>query len=191
MACTEVSTQSEFQAAIGRGDCVHVHQGNWTASGSAQVTASRYVAVTTHGTRVRVVGGFVIETPLLDTAEKWCEFHGVEVKRGIAILFKAVEDDWRGSHKTAVTYKPGSVPKAPDWDGGVVECGGGLHFSPRPVMALQFCPEATKYVACPVRLSEIVMHPNGQYPEKVKAPGCCGKVYEVNIDGERIKAAKS
>ena len=40
----------------------------------------------------------------------------------------------------------------------VAECGGGLHFAGSPVAALEFNETATRYVACPVRLDEIVVH---------------------------------
>lgn len=50
--------------------------------------------------------------------------------------------------------------------------------------------QATRFVACPVKVSEIAVHPNGMYPDKVKAPGCVGKVWECDIDGERLKEAK-
>lgn len=52
-------------------------------------------------------------------------------------------------------------------------------------------PGATKFVACPVALRDIVVRENPQYPTKVKARKCCGLVYEVTIDGERIDRANS
>ncbi len=30
------------------------------------------------------------------------------------------------------------------------------------------------------------VHPNAIYPSKVKAPGCCGPVYEVDIRGQLV-----
>jgi len=58
-------------------------------------------------------------------------------------------------------------------------------------MALSFNHQATKYVACPVRLKDIAVHPEGMYPEKVKAKGCAKPVFEVNIDGEPISAKQT
>jgi hypothetical protein len=74
---------------------------------------------------------------------------------------------------------------APDWDGGKEECGGGLHFSPRPSAALAFDNLATRFIACPVLLKEIKVHSNATYPEKVKAPRVYKPCYEVDIDGNK------
>lgn len=54
-------------------------------------------------------------------------------------------------------------------------------------MAKEFDPSSTRFVACPVRLADISVHPNGDYPNKVKARAVSGKVYEVDEDGDRIK----
>src|SRR5207237_6599225 len=105
-------------------------------------------------------------------------FHGVEVKDGVAFLYKAVDEDFRSMYGT--NYAPGAEPQAPDWDGGDAECGGGLHFSPKPAIALRFQPEAAHFVACPVRLEDIVLHDRPLYAEKVKAKGVCGPVFEVD-----------
>lgn len=55
------------------------------------------------------------------------------------------------------------------------------------MMARSFNDAATKYVGCPVALADIAVHPDGCYPEKVKARGCCAPVFEVDEDGERIQ----
>ena len=150
------------------------------------IKASADVAVAYSG-KVAVEGaGFVREYKKPQTAEEWCAHYGVEVTDGVAVLFKALEEDWRGSHKTKVTYEPGSIPAAPDWD-PEPECGGGLHFSPRPIFALDFCERATRFVACPVSVAEIVVHPDGQYPAKVKAPRCAAPVWEVTRWGARVE----
>jgi len=54
-------------------------------------------------------------------------------------------------------------------------------------MTREFHGGATKFLACPVVLSDIAVHPNGDYPQKVKARGCCGETYEVDIDGKRVE----
>jgi hypothetical protein len=103
-------------------------------------------------------------------------------------LFKAVGDNFispKGGN-----YTPGTIPSAPDWDGGKIECGGGLHFSPAPRMARVFNDSAKRYVACPVALADIVVHPDGDYPEKVKSRGCCAPVWECDIDGKPEAKAK-
>ena len=52
----------------------------------------------------------------------------------------------------------------------------------------RFPPRGAKmrFVACPVRLADIVVHPNGIYPDKVKASGVCAPVYEVDQDGAPV-----
>ena len=87
-----------------------------------------------------------------------------------------------------MSYAPGSTPEAPDWD-PVPECGSGLHFSFHPGAAKSFDDLATRYVGCPIRVSDIVVHPDGDYPGKVKAPRCAAPVYEVDHDGHRIEVA--
>lgn len=66
-----------------------------------------------------------------------------------------------------------------------------MHFSPHPVMALRFCPTATHYVACTVALAEIVVHPDGDYPEKCKAPRVIAPIFEVTIDGKPLVGEQS
>ena len=156
------------------------------ASGSATVRASKFVGITIHGKDVKSRGGRVIRIPVIETASAWFEFYGVNPKNGVAVLFKAVGKDFKS--KRGMLYAPGSKPKAPDWDGGEEECGGGLHFSPHPFMALKFDYDAVKFVGCPVKVSEIVVHKKAQYPDKVKAPRVFGPCFEVDIDGNPIKA---
>ena len=118
------------------------------------------------------------------TAEEWCDYYGVAVKDGIATLYKALDENFVSPH--GISYAPGAMPVAEDWDGGARECGGGLHFSPTPAMARAFNAKAKRFCACPVRLAGIAVHSDGGYPEKVKARGVCAPCYEVDEDGERI-----
>ncbi len=160
------------------------------AGGSATVRARPHTPVikSARATDVTISGGVVIDIPVPTTATEWCDFHGVELRDGdeVAILFKALGDDLVASHDFA--YEVGKTPAAPDWDGGVAECGAGLHFSPTPWQALQFRRDATRFLACPVRVADIVVHPDGMYPQKVKAPGCCEPIWEVDIDGKAVEA---
>jgi len=158
-----------------------------TASGSSQVRASRGVAVTVHGTNVKRRGGVLIRVPKIRTAAEWCEWYGVAVKRGVAVLFKGVDANYDSPHKA--NYAPGTVPAAADWDGGKAECGGGLHFSPTPAHTFWFVTDAVKFVACPVRLKDIIVHKDAEYPQKVKAPRCCAPVWECDINGKPVAPA--
>ena len=145
-----------------------------------------------HGSSSKISGGRILEMHIPSSAEQWCEFYGVEVVEGNAILFKAVNGDRFLSHNHTpegkkISYAPGEKPEAPDWDAGAAECGGGLHFAPHPVMAEDFNGGADRFAACPVPLSEICVYPDGRFPEKVKArrvvePGC----WEVDRDGKAV-----
>ena len=152
-----------------------------SASGSATVSASRFVAVSKQiGHTEKIVGGKVIKIIAPKTALQWLSFYGVEVKNGVAVLFKGVSVDFKSNHN-GFEYKPGTTPIAPDWDGGEKECGGGLRFSPRPFMALQFYPEAKRFIACPVRVKDMrAPKPDDDYPNKIKSKGCCAPVWEVD-----------
>jgi hypothetical protein len=152
-----------------------------------EVATGSTVVVMRHATTAIVENGsVVIDVPPVTTAQAWCDYYGVEVKDGVAIVYKAVRDSYCSSH--GLLYAPGSAPTAPDWDGGKEECGGGLHFSPRPVAAKGFDPDATKFLACPVALVDMrAPAANDAYPSKIKARGCCGPVREVTLWGEPVE----
>lgn len=187
-AALQTATKADFIVCRGNGVFWLYGSAQVTAYDSAQVTASKFVAVTTHGTHVGVTGGQVIAVSELASIDDWLEFHGVEVAgdgiERVAVLFKAVRADYRSSH--GFLYAPGTTPAAPDWDEGKAECGGGLHFCANPVDALGFDSEATRFLACPVLVSEIAWHANAMYPNKVKARAICQPLWECDINGNRI-----
>src|SRR3990167_2542901 len=153
--------------------------------GSSHARASKYAVLHIHGKFAKAVGGVKIKVPVPTTAKDWCAFYGVTVKAGLAILFKAVRDDFRSAHGTL--YAPGSTPKAEDWDGGKAECGGGLHFSFHPSAAKDFDSEATRFVACPVLLKNIKVYRSADYPGKIKAPQVDAALWDCGEDGKPIK----
>jgi hypothetical protein len=159
------------------------------ARGSSHVEATKYVAVHRHKrSNATISGGVIIEVPKPKTATEWCDYYGVPVERETVTLYKALNANLEAPYN-GFRYELGTKPQAPDWDGGKAECGGGLHFSPAPALALQWYSERdVRFVACPVRLKDIVVHENPQYPSKVKAPGVYGPVYEVDRHGERMMA---
>jgi len=131
--------------------------------------------------------GQVISVTPVTTPEAWCEYYGIAVSDGVAVLFKGVDAKYR-SPRGAV-YAPGTTPEAIDWDGGMVECGGGLHFSPSPRSTLEFATDAVKFVACPVRLSD--MRPPKEtdlYPAKIKARCVACPCFEVDRWGDPVAA---
>ncbi|ENN89120.1 hypothetical protein RHSP_82707 [Rhizobium freirei PRF 81] len=139
-----------------------------------------------HGPAKEISGGNILEANKPSTADEWCDHYGVDVIDGVATLFKAVDDDYSTSRarQKDISYAPGQIPVAPDWDGGLEECGGGLHASPHPRMALEFNIGAKKFVGCPVKLEDISVHPNGSMPQKVKFRGCCSPCFEVDRNGK-------
>lgn len=118
------------------------------------------------------------------SVEEWCRIYGVVICNGVVVLYKAVDENFR-SPKGGI-YVPGTIPIADDWDGGVKECGGGLHFCARTLLSRTFFNEATKFVACPVRIEDIAIHPQAEFPHKVKARCCCGPVVEVDENMKEI-----
>jgi hypothetical protein len=157
------------------------------ARGRAQIEATDGVAVMRHGPGAVVSGTGVTEATRPGSPEEWCAYYGIPVENGVAIFYKAVDENFDSYH--GGSYRPGSEPSAPDWDGGEQECGGGLHFSPRPTFALAAPADDMRFVACPVRLEDIAFHPGGVYPDKVKARRLCAPIYEVHEDGTAVEPA--
>jgi hypothetical protein len=114
---------------------------------------------------------------------EWCKVFDLPIEGEYVTLYKALDKDFCSRWRN-FCYLPGTTVEAPDWDPNI-ECGGGLHFSPSPRMAKEFNPAATKFVACKVKLSEVLVHPEGVYPEKVKAPRVY-EIFEVDIEGNRL-----
>jgi hypothetical protein len=132
--------------------------------------------VVDRGGRFNIPGAHLLTVPDLDSAEVWLDYHGVEVKRGKAVLFKAVDDGFKSGYD--FDYTPGTKPKCPDFkdhDG----CGNGLHLCAAPSVSAGYFAGATKYLACTVKVSEIVVIDNS----KVKVPAI-HKIEECDFDGE-------
>lgn len=126
----------------------------------------------------------------VSTPKKWCEYYGVEYDDTYALVFKAVGPNFATTQR-GFAYVPGTTPSAPDWDGGEQECGRGLHFSPSPGHAEYFHDSlvTVRFVACPVLLTEVAVHPDGDYPEKVKAPRVALPCWEVDRGGKPVEGA--
>lgn len=112
----------------------------------------------------------------------WCEYHGVTVKRGIATVYKAVNDKWTTDRGT--DYSPGSKPSCDDFK-DTDACGNGLHFGPTPVHALAYNGDATKFIAVGVRVSEL--RPINFGTPKCKAPRVVRACVEVDINGKPVE----
>ena len=153
------------------------------AYGSASVSASKYVAVHRLSMRSTIDGGVVITPPDLTDAKSWCDYYGITVSRGFAVLYKGVNAEFISDHGTS--YAPGSKPAAPDWNDRN-ECGGGLHFSPSPHLTRVYCDPA-RFVAVKVKVSELVPIGTEGSSDKVKAPRCA-VLYECDEDGNEIRS---
>jgi len=151
---------------------------------SVRAGCSALVRLATDAVNVSVASGSVQRMEHPATASGWCDMFAATVVDGVATLYKAVDDEYRSGRGFA--YRPGTVPVAPDWDEGKAECGGGLHFCATPRLAKAFCTTATRYVACPVKLTDMAVVKTPQYPSKVKAKGCCSPTWEVDIDGNPL-----
>ncbi|GMW02615.1 MAG: hypothetical protein AMXMBFR84_37510 [Candidatus Hydrogenedentota bacterium] len=136
------------------------------------------------GKGAKITGGKKTRVKIT-TPSEWCLYYGVKVKNGMALLYKALDDNFMSPH--GMSYAPGTTPVAPDWDGGKRECGLGLHFSPRPAMAREFNDAATKYCGCWVKLTDMAIHPNGDSPQKCKARAVAKSCFEVDEDGEPME----
>ena len=123
---------------------------------------------------------------ILTTPLDWCDFYGVAVDdAGVATVFKGVRDCFGSFHDRDFKWTPGTAPKAPSFDDK--ECSYGLHFSPTPRHTLTHNSDAKRFVACPVRVSDMLVFFEGQFPHKCKAPELAAPCWEVDIDGNRIE----
>ena len=148
----------------------------------SKINASKFVAVHLHSKNVSVEGGIVIDVTEVDaTAASWCDYHGLQVEDGKAVLYKAVNDLWSTSR--GFIYKPGRTVTAPDWR-DTDECGGGLHFSPSAAQAKTYNTSATRFVAVAVDLADLRPISNSNVA-KAKARSCT-VLHEVDINGKPV-----
>jgi len=153
---------------------------------SSSVEATPHVAVHLHSANVTVKGGVVIDVTGVDkTAANWIEHHGIEVRDGKAVLYKAVRDDLRSSH--GMPYPLGETVTTPDWRDDQ-SCGGGLHLSPHPRMARDYDDSATRYLQVLVDAERLRPIPGGYYDSPKCKVQSCVVVAEVTIDGEPVEA---
>jgi hypothetical protein len=174
--CGQCGGEKEFQILVGNESAEL-----WESS---HAELSKFACAHIYGKQVRCKGGVQIKIPEILTAKEWCDYYGVAIKRGVAVLFKGTDENFHTQRN--VFYKPGTIPEAPDWDGGKAECGGGLHLSPCVSGTLRFKQDAKRFVACPVRVKDIFVHKNAKYPDKIKARKCWAPVWEVDREGKRI-----
>lgn len=168
----------DTSAVYAAGDAI-VH-----AREKSMVRASKRVVVLLYSREVEVDGGVQVARPAVDVGDplEWCEHYGVEVRDGVAFVFKAVDKDW--STLRGVDYSPGSSPVAPDWRDDA-ECGGGLHFGPTPHHALMYYASAARFVRVGVEVDRLRPIVDSRAP-KCKAPRVVVAAVEVDVMGREV-----
>jgi hypothetical protein len=158
------------------------------ANGTSQVHAKRNstvkattnVAVHLHSATATVEGGVLIDVRNLDLedAATWCAHHGVKIRDGRAVLYKALEDDLTTGRQFGhpTVYTAGSDLVCPDWRDDN-DCGGGLHLSPAPSHARQYNLDATRYMRCTAALDDL-----RPILDSASAPKC--KVRALRVEAE-------
>lgn len=94
-------------------------------------------------------------------------------------LYKGVDDNY--TTPRGADYSPGATPEAADWR-PTQQCGAGLHFSPSPGHTFDYHADATRFMACPVRLEGLVVLGDKVKAQRVEAPGCV----EVDLVGRPL-----
>jgi hypothetical protein len=153
------------------------------------VAASRFVGIHLYSKRVKLDGkGTVIDVTDVDLENRqdWLDFHGVEVKAGKAIVYKAVDQDLNaGQGYTLTQYPVGKKVVALDW-AATQACGAGLHFGYRPEVARRYFNGSgePRLLAVQVDVKDLIA-----LGDKCKAPS--GKVlHEVDIFGRKLEVTK-
>ncbi|HET8682831.1 MAG TPA: hypothetical protein VFM54_13320 [Micromonosporaceae bacterium] len=143
--------------------------------------AGPHVAVYLYSGQAAVDGGRIIDLTQLDLhdPQTWCDHHGVEVRDGKAVLYKAVDGELTAGHEydRPTVYTVGAEVACDDWrdDHG---CGGGLHLSPHPLHALANSPGATRLLRVTAAVGALRPILGGGTP-KCKTPSC---LVETEVD---------
>ena len=203
MTCIDIHSQSEYdQHKDDKDACLHVAGSAHVVAGgsahvvardsahvvardSAHVEATKCVAVHKQPRFTgRIAGGVIIDVPDMTEATPagWADFTGTTARDGHMTVYKAVDGDLNSGHGMA--YPPGGTVTAPDWN-GLRQCGGGLHFSPHPLMAGAYLDAPVKrYLACRVALADVVALDTS----KIKARAC-EVLHEVDASGKPLAQA--
>jgi len=165
---------------------------------SAHVVARSPLAVLVARSQTPVLKGGIIVNAYEQSTDPaaWLEAVQAEMlDEGMALLYKRTADDFGtrppdGSNQR-VSYLPDTEVIAPDWDPSPErECGRGLHLCPTPACCDQFRSDCgDRYVACAVAVADILVHPQPEYPGKIRARSC-RVLYECDREGKRIETAE-
>ena len=182
-SATVIASGSSTVHAYGSSKVTAYDSSTVHACGSSTVTASSPSAVHIKSKSASITGGVQIDHTSLNLgdAKSWCEYYGVRVIDGIAYLYKAVDNEWTTGR--GWDYSPGSMPQAETWVKNG-QCGDGLHFSPTPVHARRYYPDATRFVRVGVALEDLSPIIGG--PPKAKAPRVVSPCVEVTLDMREV-----
>lgn len=155
--------------------------------GAATIDASSNTVVMTHRQASQAGAGprHIAAGRPASTAE-WCEFFGVEMRDGTAILFQSVDADFSNeeARRAGVAFAPGTIPRPP----GGVATGYVLRAASHPKLAkAEINPGGVRAIACPVRLDDIHFRAETPFETSVSFRGCCAPVYEVDWDGNHLQ----
>ena len=116
-----------------------------------------------------IPGAVILKAPPpTNTTKEWCDYWGVEVKRGWATVYKAVNDELRSGYDCL--YPIGKTVKCADWKEGHSECGYGLHFCADPEISHGYFDGATRFLECKIKVANSVVVNPGAFSDKIKAP---------------------
>jgi len=145
----------------------------YAKSTRSEITATEAVAVHIHEKPKKLKGGVHIQAPEPKTLtaneaiKRWmAETNGTGKARTVT-LYKAVNDDLKSER--GFEYPIGETVEAPDWN-PTPACGGGLHISPSPHHATRYFMEATRWLECEVKVSDLALCSSHEtMPDKAKA----------------------
>jgi len=110
--------------------------------------------------KLKIRGNARIVT-LPDTAEEYCDFYGIKIVDGKAIVYKAIRNDWKNFWDQSFTYEVGKSYTANCDPNRDVQCSHGLHVS-HMAWAIVFGRQYRDFriIECAVPLSKIVVPKN-------------------------------
>ena len=136
---------------------------------AATVTAGACVAVHLFSAKATINGGVIIDVTTIDVsgAKQWADYHGAEINGDEIFLYKALSGDLVSgkTYDSRIKWPTSGVVSCDDWEPNN-KCGGGLHLSPHPHQAAQYCEaEAERMLLCSVKLEDIYPIPTTSRPK--------------------------
>ena len=158
---------------------------------AATVTAGACVAVHLFSAKATINGGVIIDVTTIDVsgAKQWADYHGAEINGDEIFLYKALSSDLVSgkTYDSRIKWPTSGVVSCDDWEPNN-KCGGGLHLSPHPHQAAQYCEaeaEAERMLLCSVKLEDIYPIPTTSRPKcKVRSVTV---LREVTLGGGDLK----